>query len=360
MRSGTSTSVDADTGLLLERAASLAWKEHPHPNPRVGCVIRGESGAIVGEGAHVAVGRDHAEIVALGAAGLGAAGGTLVVTLEPCIHHGLTPPCVDQIIEAGVKTVVIGCIDPDPRVAGAGVAALQARGIEVVVLEAAAEWVDPGYFHHRRTGYPFVTLKLATTLDGQVAAADHSSQWITSTEARRDAHVLRSRSDAVMVGAGTVLRDDPRLDVRLDGYTGQQPIPVVIAGERALPATAAVLSRDPIVYGGGAGARSAGGLASRNAEAAGVDVDAVLADLGGRAIVDVLVEGGPRLARSLIDAGLVQRIVWYIGSKLAAGTGHSAIAGAFATLGDAIDLEISEVVQIGPDVKIIAHISGAG
>lgn len=352
--------IDAHLATTLGQAAALAHREHPHPNPRVGCVVVAADGSIVGRGAHVTAGGPHAEVIALQAAGSAAAGATLVVTLEPCTHHGRTPPCVDAIVAAGVRKVVVGALDPDERVDGGGVAALRSQNIELAVVPPpmATEWVDPGYFHHRRTGLPYVTVKVAATIDGQVAAADGTSQWITSEAARADGHGLRSRSDAVLVGAGTAWVDDPRLDVRLEAFQGRQPTPVVVGGTRGLPERAQLLDRDALVY------RSADAppVSDRDRVVAGtsgrVDLAEVFADLGKQSYLDVLVEGGPQLLRSVLEGGHAQRIVWYMAARLAGGTGLAAVSGDFATLADAVDLDITDVVRIGPDVKIVATVVG--
>ena len=204
----------------MRTAIEAALDANPHPNPRVGSIVLDSSGSVVGRGIHHDAGEPHSEQAALAEAGQAARGGTLIVTLEPCNHHGRTPPCTEAILDAGVARVVIGAIDPDTRVAGGGVERLREAGIEVTLglLADEVEQMDPAYFHHRRTGRPRVTLKAAMTLDGQVAARDGSSQWITSPEAREDGHRLRAEADAVMVGAGTVLADDPELTVRLPGY----------------------------------------------------------------------------------------------------------------------------------------------
>ena len=238
-----------DLGLIRE-AISHASGTHPHPNPRVGAIVLDATGTVAGVGSHAGRGAPHAEVVALREAGDRAAGGTLVVTLEPCDHEGVTPPCTGAVIGAGVARVVVGAVDPDRRVSGRGIERLRAAGIDVVAGVGAGlvEAADPGYFHQRRTGRPRVTLKWAATLDGQAAAADGSARWISSPESRADGHLLRAESDAVMVGAGTVIADDPDLTVRLDGYRGPQPRPVVIAGHRALPPRARLMGRDPIVY----------------------------------------------------------------------------------------------------------------
>ncbi|MBW3667149.1 MAG: bifunctional diaminohydroxyphosphoribosylaminopyrimidine deaminase/5-amino-6-(5-phosphoribosylamino)uracil reductase RibD, partial [Actinobacteria bacterium] len=186
----------------MRRAFELARSHRPHPNPRVGAVVVSPTGEVVGEGAHEAVGKPHAEVLALEEAGAAARGSTLYVTLEPCSHRGNTPPCVDAIATAGVARVVVGVGDPDTRVSGTGIAMLRRAGIEVVenFMAGEAEAADPAYFRHRRTGMPTITLKYAMTLDGSVAAADRSSRWVSSEAARVDAHRLRAEMDAIVVG----------------------------------------------------------------------------------------------------------------------------------------------------------------
>lgn len=286
----------------------------------------------------------------------------MVVTLEPCNHHGRTPPCTDALVAAGVAQVIVGSIDPDPRVAGNGVAALRDRGIGVVtgVCDDEVVAMDPGYHHHRRTGLPLVTLKTATTLDGQIAAADGTSQWITSEEARHDAHAVRSRSDAVMVGAGTVRTDDPLLTVRLEGHTGHQPKPVIVAGRQPLPTDAQLWDRDPLVYGAEDDVEIPSGEYVPLPGADGVDVGAMIKDLGARGIVDLLVEGGPRLAGSLLTAGAVDRLLIYYGAALAGGAGTPMIQGLWPTLASAHPTRITDVRRVGPDVRITALVSRDG
>ncbi len=328
---------------------------NPHPNPRVAAAVL-SAGSVVGRGLHRRAGEPHAEILALRAAGDRARASTVVVTLEPCSHHGRTPPCADALISAGVGRVVVGARDPDPRVAGGGIARLRAAGIEVLegVLGAEVEAADPGYFHQRRTGRPLMTLKLASTLDGQLAAADGTSQWITGEAARRDVHRLRSQCDAVMVGAGTVLADDPRLDVRIEGFDGPQPRPVIIAGSRPLPPGAALFDRNAIVYAPratdlGEGVEAPG--------PDGVSLDTVVKDLGSRGVLRVLVEGGPTLAAALWRAGLVDEIVAYLGGTIAGGLGQPWFAAPFTTLSEAIPVTLSDVTQLDGDVRLTARIS---
>lgn len=336
----------------MREAIEIARPTGPHPNPRVGALVLHPNGTVVGRGVHLGPGQSHAEVLALIQAGSAAEGGTLVVTLEPCSNHGRTPPCTDAIIEAGISRVVIGVTDPDSNVNGRGMARLRQAGIDVDagVLEAQAEELDPAYFHHRRTGLPRVTLKVGSTLDGAVAALDGSSQWITSPEARADGHQLRARADAVMVGAGTLLTDDPALTARVDGESATQPTPVVVAGTREISPKAQVFERSAIVFSPGPRELPAEVIVLPGPN--GVDLEKALGMLGERGILDVLVEGGPSLARSLLDAGLVQRGVFYLGSKLAAGSGFSPFVGTFDTLAAAHQVEIVRVDRVGGDVRI--------
>jgi diaminohydroxyphosphoribosylaminopyrimidine deaminase/5-amino-6-(5-phosphoribosylamino)uracil reductase len=339
----------------MRRALELARATYPHPNPRVGAVVYA-GGEVVAEAAHQQAGEPHAEVLALQRAGPAARGATVFVTLEPCVHHGRTPPCVDELIQAGVARVVVGATDPDDRVSGKGIKRLREAGIAVSggVEAELVEAADPGYFHHRRTGLPLVTLKLATTLDGQIAAADRTSRWITGEQARRNSHLLRAESDVVVVGAGTVLADDPQLDVRIDGYCGPQPRPVVVAGARPLPAAARVLARDALVYG-----RDDPSLPGERVPAADdrrVDLGMMLKDLGARGYVAALVEGGATLAGELLRGRHVDNLVLYLGGKLGAGQGIGACGGVFATIGDAVRVDIAEIARLGTDIKITARV----
>ena len=308
------------------------------PNPIVGCVIVGADGSVVGEGYHVRAGQPHAEVIALQDAGGRAFGATAFVTLEPCRHTGRTPPCTRALIEAGVSRVVFAVADPDP-VAGRGASDLRAAGVlvEEGLLAVEAARSNEAWLHHVRTGRPFVSWKYAATLDGRVAASDGSSRWITGEAARHDVHLLRARSDAIIVGTGTVLADDPRLDVRLpDAPNSNRPLRVVV-GRRALPPTAKVLDDSaPTVL-----------LPDH-------DPSAVLADLSARGVVSVLLEGGPTLAGAFVAAGLVDRVVAYIAPALL-GAGPAALGNAgIETLRSALKLHVDAVDVIGDDVRIIA------
>ncbi|MGI9643311.1 MAG: bifunctional diaminohydroxyphosphoribosylaminopyrimidine deaminase/5-amino-6-(5-phosphoribosylamino)uracil reductase RibD [Acidimicrobiia bacterium] len=332
------SAVDADG--VMRDALDLTRSTYPHPNPRVAAIIIDREGRRVASGVHEQAGQAHAERLALDGATY--VGHTMVVTLEPCNHTGATPPCTEAIINAGITRVIVGATDPDERVAGEGIARLRDAGIEVSVgtLVDAVEANDPAYFHHRRTGRAMMTLKLATTLDGQIAAADGTSQWITGPEAREDVHRLRARHDAVLIGSGTARTDDPSLTVRLGDWSGPQPRPVVIVGERDLPDQLALAGRDPVIY------RSPHG----------VDLRHVAEDLPNHGILSALVEGGPSIAASLLEAGLVDELVWYFGAKVAGGIGMPAFADHFATLGDATEVTVQDVTRIGSDIKVLASV----
>jgi diaminohydroxyphosphoribosylaminopyrimidine deaminase/5-amino-6-(5-phosphoribosylamino)uracil reductase len=337
----------------MRRAIDLAAPERPHPNPRVGAVVVDATGVVVGEGAHVGVGRAHAEVVALQQAGEKARGSTLYVTLEPCTHYGATPPCVDAIISSGVAGVVVGAIDPDPRVSGQGVSRLEEAGMEVdiEVLAAEAEAVDPPYFHHRRTGLPLVTLKLAMTLDGSVAALDGTSQWITSEEARTDSHRLRSSVDAVVIGAGTLRADDPLLTARLDEPIVSQPVPVIVAGDEPLPRESRIWGRSPVVISSSLIEIPSGELVVVAGDRY-PDPEESARALAERGLLDLLLEGGATLAGSWWRAGLVGRGVIYIAARMGGGEGLSPLGGDFPTMAQSRAVTIREVRTVGPDIRI--------
>jgi diaminohydroxyphosphoribosylaminopyrimidine deaminase/5-amino-6-(5-phosphoribosylamino)uracil reductase len=338
----------------MRRAFELGASHHTHPNPRVGAVVVDGSGSVVGEGAHAGAGQPHAEVIALERAGPGAEGATLFVSLEPCNHEGRTPPCVPVIIGARIAKVVVGTIDPDPRVSGSGVSALQSAGVEVVtgMLSDEAEAVDPAYFKQRRTGLPRVTLKMAMTMDGSVAALDGTSQWITGEEARHDAHQLRSSMDAIIVGSGTMISDDPQLTVRLDGPRARQPRPVIVAGERDLPADRRLWERSPLVVSTRPMDIPSGELALVGPGGGLPDPIESARALADRGLLDVMIEGGPRLAGSWWRSGVVDRGVFYIAARVGGGRGFPALAGEFATMAQSKPVRIEEARMVGPDVRI--------
>jgi diaminohydroxyphosphoribosylaminopyrimidine deaminase/5-amino-6-(5-phosphoribosylamino)uracil reductase len=340
MRRATNNLLDsADAERLMRAAIDESRSTQPHPNPRVGAVVTTPQGDVLATGAHQGVGQPHAEVVSLGDGAF--SGCTMFVSLEPCNHHGRTPPCTEAVIKAGIDTVYVGQVDPDDRVSGSGIARLKDAGITVIapLLGEEVEAADPGYFHQRRTGRPLVTLKMASTLDGQAAALDGTSQWITQEAARDDVHRLRSEQDAIIVGSGTVIADNPALTVRTAGYSGRQPLPVVVAGRRPIPEDARILTANPLVY-------------ESNTR---VDLEALIDDLGDRGMVSVMVEGGPTLARSFVEGRLVDEIVWYLGASLGVGHGLGALSGEFATITDAVPITFDTVQRIGTDIKITAH-----
>ena len=301
------------------------------PNPWVGAVLVTADGASF-VGATEPPGGRHAEIVAIDAAraaGADVRGATVYTTLEPCSHTGRTGPCTEALLAAGVARVVVGIEDPDPQVAGQGVEILRRAGVEVTVgvLEDRVSGQLAPYLKHRRTGRPYVTLKMAATMDGRTAAADGSSRWITGEQARADAHRLRAAHDAVLVGAGTVRADDPELTVRL--VEGRDPRRVVLG--RA-PARARL---QPALEVGG-------------------DLGAVLDELGGQGIVSLLVEGGPRVAHSFHAAGLVDRYVLYLAPALMGGAdGRPVLDGpGAATMADVWRGRLVSVEQLGADVRV--------
>lgn len=337
----------------MRQALAAATRHRPHPNPRVGAALVDGAGMILATAGHVGPGEPHAEAALLDSIGTVPPDATLVVTLEPCSHTGRTPPCVDAILAAGIHRVVVGAVDPDVRVSGEGIRRLRAAGVDVetgLLADAVVE-ADPSYFHHRRTGRPLVTLKQATTLDGQIAAADGTSQWITGTEARQDAHRLRAEHDAVLVGAGTVRADDPRLDVRLEGYTGPQPVPILVAGTRPLPPALRLWSRTPIVLA--SAEATVGDVDVIRAGTGGVvDLAEGLAGIAGRGLLSVLVEGGSAVAASLWEADLIDRGVLYLAAKIAGGAGRGSFDRVFSTLADARDVEITAVHHLGGDLRV--------
>ncbi|RIV37755.1 bifunctional diaminohydroxyphosphoribosylaminopyrimidine deaminase/5-amino-6-(5-phosphoribosylamino)uracil reductase RibD [Micromonospora radicis] len=337
----------------MRRAIELAARGlgATSPNPVVGCVLLDADGEVVGEGFHAYAGGPHAEIVALAQAGRRARGGTAVVTLEPCDHTGRTGPCSTALVQAGVARVVIAVPDPTPVAAG-GAATLRAAGVRVDlgVRAAEAESGNIAWLTAMRRGWPYVIWKYAATLDGRSAAADGTSMWITSEAARMDVHALRATVDAVIVGVGTVLADDPRLTVRnlRDGSLAiRQPLRVVVDSAGRTPVDAQV--RDGAAATWIATADEVGAGAT-----GGVDLPALLAALHTRGVRAVLLEGGPRLAGAFLAAGLVDRVVGYLAPRLL-GAGPAALVDAgVTTIAEAIDLEITDVTQIGPDLRITA------
>ena len=359
---------DIDT-IFMRRALRLAERGRGRtaPNPPVGALVV-SNGEVVGEGWHKGAGGAHAEVEALSQAGERARGATLHLTLEPCTHHGKTPPCTPQVIEAGIARVVAATTDPNPIEQGAGLRALAEAGIEVRtgVLEDDARRLIQGFATWITAHKPLVTVKIATTLDGRVAAADGSSKWVTGLASRRDAHRMRAWSNAVIVGIGTVLADDPALTCRLRGYTGPQPLRVVVDSAGRVPQIARVLDDAAptlVATTGKASEEAVQGIRARGADVvriAGregrVDLIALLDELGTRDVMEVLVEGGPTLIGDFVERRLVDRYVFYIAPKLLGQVGLSAIAGLVApNIADARELTITSVRRTGADIKIEAR-----
>lgn len=331
--------IDAAMRRALALAASAVGPLGP--NPRVGCVLLADDGTTVAEGFHRGAGSAHAEVDALVAAGPRARGTTAVVTLEPCSHTGRTGPCTEALLGAGVARVVLAQTDPNPVAAG-GAAILRAAGVEVEtgLLADESRALNEAWTFAVEHGRPFVTWKAAATLDGRTSAADGTSRWITSAEARAEVHALRAEVGAVVVGTGTVLADDPHLAVRRDGETvgGPQPLRVVV-GLRDLPAGSRVLDD-----------------AAETLHLRTHDPLEVLAALTDREVRHVLLEGGPTLAAAFVRADLVDAVRWYAAPALL-GAGEQALGDAgMTTISEALRLDVVDVARVGADVRIDARV----
>jgi diaminohydroxyphosphoribosylaminopyrimidine deaminase / 5-amino-6-(5-phosphoribosylamino)uracil reductase len=358
----------SDDGKFMKRAIELAMRAEGSvsPRPPVGAVVVRDTN-IVGEGWTKPRPGLHAETDALSKTTGDAMGATVYVTLEPCSHVGDTAPCADALIAAGVARVVVGTNDPNPKVNGQGIAKLRAAGIEVTentepdaclaLIEPFSKWVD--------TEMPFVTLKMAASLDGKTAAPDGTSMWITGETARAEVHDLRRRADAVIVGSMTVLRDDPQLTCRLGGVQVTQPLRVVMDGSGRTPETSRVFNHDAqtlVITNEDLDEshlerwRAAGADVARvPAGESGVDVRAALGYLGEQGICSALVEGGPTIAASLVASKLVDRFVLYLAPKLIGGDAPGLLNDGVKTLTDAWELEIENVRTAGEDLRIDAR-----
>lgn len=350
---------------LAEGAKAIGVSD---PNPRVGCALIAPDGRALAVGHTQAAGGPHAEVVALRAAraaGHDPRGATAYVTLEPCSHHGRTPPCCDALIEAGVARVVVAIEDPNPQVAGRGVARLRAAGIDVEVVGgewgAASRELNIGFFSRMVRGRPWVRMKVATSLDGRTALDDGSSQWITGEAARSDGHAWRRRAGAVLTGIGTVRDDDPRLDVRLVP-TQRQPLRVVVDSRLEISPAARILQPPGavLVYSTSERQGRIAALASDRVEVARIPADAsgktdllaLLADLARREINELHVEAGEKLNGSLLRAGLVDELLIYMAPRLLGpGRGIAAIE-PLGSLADSLDFEIVDVQRVGADLRI--------
>ena len=343
------------------------------PNPRVGCVlVRG--GVVVGEGWHERAGGPHAEINALRQAGAQAAGATAYVTLEPCSHHGRTPPCSAALIEAGVTRVVAAMQDPNPQVAGSGLQILQQAGIETAsgVLAAAAVVLNPGFVKRMHTGMPWVRCKLAMSLDGRTAMASGESQWITGAPARRDVHRLRARASAILTGIDTVLADNPALTVRLEESATiavQQPLRVVLDSRLRMPADAQLLGLpgETLLLTGVTQPEQHARLARAGVTRVALplqdgrlDLAAVLRYLGELELNEIHVEAGATLCGALLQAGLVDELVVYMAPQLMgdAARGLFALPG-LERMAQCVKLSVTDIRAVGDDWRITATVSDA-
>ncbi|MCW2494951.1 bifunctional diaminohydroxyphosphoribosylaminopyrimidine deaminase/5-amino-6-(5-phosphoribosylamino)uracil reductase RibD [Jatrophihabitans sp.] len=334
---------DADTAAML-RALLMAdtVRGRTSPNPPVGAVILDAAGELAGEGATAPAGGPHAEVMALHAAGERAKGGTAIVTLEPCAHTGRTGPCTEALLAAGVARVVYAVDDPTPEAAGGG-DTLREAGVAVtagvLAHEAAAGALRP-WLHAVRSGRPFVTWKYAATLDGRVAAADYTSRWISGPASRADVHELRGRVDAILVGSGTVLADDPQLTVRNrdESLAGHQPLRVVLDRRRRVPPDARVLDDA--------------------AETLVLDTAVprfALKALFDRGVRHLLLEGGPTVAGAFLEARCIDEVISYLAPKLLGAGPHALGEAGVGTIAEAVTLEVDEVSRLGEDVKIVAR-----
>jgi len=349
----------------LQIAEQGLWTARP--NPRVGCVIV-QNAVVVGEGWHRRAGEAHAEAEALLMAGERAAGATAYVTLEPCCHHGRTGPCADALIKAGVSRVVVAMQDPNPRVAGQGLARLRQAGIatDVGLMAAEAEALNPGFVRRMRSNQPYVRCKLAASLDGRTALASGESKWITSTAARQDVHRLRARSCAIVTGSGTVHADDPALTVRVElpEFWPGQPLRVVLDRHLGTAPAAAVVQGEGqalILHASDAPERvqalqSAGAWVEQMpANAAGIDLHAVLQRLAALEINEVLVEAGPTLAGAFMQAGLIDELIVYLAPHLMGHDGSPLLQLAgISTMAARIPLRMVDVRMVGDDLRICA------
>jgi diaminohydroxyphosphoribosylaminopyrimidine deaminase/5-amino-6-(5-phosphoribosylamino)uracil reductase len=360
----------ANDHLLMTRSLQLAEQGlySTQPNPRVGCVIV-KDGKIVGQGAHLKAGEPHAEVFALRQAKDNAKGATLYVTLEPCSHTGRTPPCSQAIIDAGISKVIAAMQDPNPQVAGSGLAHLQAHNIETAtgLMQAQAEALNPGFISRMTKNLPFVRSKIAASLDGKTALNNGQSQWITSEAARADVQHWRARSCAILTGAGTVLADDPNMTVRsMPGSRmdiGLQPMRIIVDSTLKTPPNAKILQGGNVLIAFANDAQNkseqllkAGAelLCIPNAEGK-VCLKTLLSHLASREINEVLVEGGEGLNGALLAQNLIDELVIYYAPKLMGGAAKSMFAmPAFTNMQQAIALEIIELRQIGTDIRLRA------
>lgn len=357
----------------MERALKLAarGRGRTSPNPMVGAVLfRG--GDVVGEGFHAALGGDHAEVVALRAAGGAAREATCYVTLEPCVHYGQTPPCTEALIRAGIRKVVAATYDPNPLVSGRGIERLREVGIsvEVGLLEREALQLNEAYFKYIQTGIPFIVLKAALSLDGKLATRTGDSRWITGETARDRVHQLRNTVDAVMVGIGTLLRDDPLLTTRLADDGGRDPLRVVVDTRGRLPLTARLFrsgSRAPLVAVGPRVSQTrVGQLRDHGADVmvlplgqGGISLPHLIRELGRRQVTSVMIEGGGRLATAALHAGIVDKLVLMLAPILIGGKKAPTLlqGEGIEKLSEAFRIQQMTVQRLADDVVIEGYLT---
>ncbi|MSQ59801.1 MAG: bifunctional diaminohydroxyphosphoribosylaminopyrimidine deaminase/5-amino-6-(5-phosphoribosylamino)uracil reductase RibD [Betaproteobacteria bacterium] len=335
------------------------------PNPRVGCVLV-RDGVVVGEGWHERAGEAHAEINALRVAGVRAKGATAFVSLEPCSHHGRTPPCVDALIAAGVKHVIAAMQDPNPLVGGQGLAKLRAAGIETQcgLMAAEAAELNQGFVSRMTRGRPFLRMKVAASLDGRTALKNGMSQWITGPEARKDGHHFRARSCAIMAGIGTLKDDDPRLTVRAVPTT-RQPTRIVVDSNLQVPLTAKIFDGGPVLIATAVSnsektralqEKGAEVLKVPNAEGK-VDLPGLMRELAKREMNEILAESGNRLHGALLKAGLVDELLVYLAPHLLGDFGRGMFAlGELTALYQRIGLDIFDVQRVGNDWRFMGRV----
>jgi diaminohydroxyphosphoribosylaminopyrimidine deaminase/5-amino-6-(5-phosphoribosylamino)uracil reductase len=358
---------DADRG-FMRQALTLAARGlyTTTPNPRVGCVVV-KDGVVVGTGWHEKAGLPHAEVLALKAAGERAHGATLYVSLEPCSHHGRTPPCADAIVAAGVKRVVAAMQDPNPKVAGAGFARLRAAGVELEhgLMEDEARELNIGFVARMTRGRPWVRMKIAASLDGRTALANGKSQWITGEEARADGHRWRARACAILTGHGTVRDDDPQLNVRgVD--TPRQPLKIVVDSRFETPVSARLLKDGKTLVAGAVGeAKRIAALEKAGAQTVIIPNDSgkvelfkLMEELARRELNEIHVEGGSKLNGSLLQAGVVDELLFYFAPSVIGDSGRGMFdLPELTELPQARGLRICDVERVGEDIRVVARFS---
>ena len=357
---------DADRPFMV-RALALAEQGlyTATPNPRVGCVIV-KGGAVVGEGWHEAAGKPHAEVNALKEAGAKARGATMYVTLEPCSHQGRTPPCADTLIKAGIARVVAAMQDPNPVVSGEGYARLRGAGIDVAsgLMQEEAGELNVGFVSRMARGRPWVRMKIAATLDGRTALANGRSQWITGEAARQDGHHFRARACALLTGIGTVMDDDPQLNVRYV-ETPRQPLRVLVDSRLEVPEGAHILAHGPLLIAAArADKAKTEALRARGAEVlllpnahGKVELPQLMLELGRRGVNELHVEAGPRLNASLLREGCVDELLVYLAPSLIGNTGQGMFSlPELSDLAQRTRLSFRDLGRVGEDIRVIARL----